>query len=116
MEEDDRRFRASLFDVIERVLERMLADLNGVIGAEQQVVSPLTHIMEKGDSVEIVVELLECEDPNPRVRIGKDRILIRAEGTNICLKSIEVPPYLDTSRAKVRNLRDMLIIEIPKKR
>ncbi len=114
--EDDKKFRASIFDVLERMIERMILDLNEVLGMERRVVTPLTHVIDRDDCVEIVFELLECRDSKPFVKIGDGKVIVRASGENVCLKSVEIPPNLDTSRASVRNLGDLLIVKIPKKR
>ncbi len=116
VEEDDRKFKASLFDIVERMLERMLRDLDGVIAMDlPRFVTPLTHVIDRDDVYEVVFELLECVDPDPIVKIDERGIFVKALGEHTCLKTVELPPGLDVDKAEVKKLGDLLIVKIPKK-
>lgn len=110
--EDDRKFRASLFDLVERMLDRMLSDLEG--GRRRRVLTPLTHVYNDDQELEIVFEIPECRDPKPQLLIKGRRLIMRAHGRETCLKSVELPKDVDISSVKVKNLGDLLIVKFTK--
>ncbi len=110
--EDDRRFRASLFDIVERMLDKILNDWEGE--KRSKVITPLTHVYNDDDSLEIIFEIPECRDPRPQIMIRGSRLIMKARGQEICSKSVELPRNVDLSSMRVKNLGDLLIVKFSK--